>query len=372
MSKFDRVWRSLEATVASGWAPGIVAGARHDGETEIFATGAYAFDSDRPMQPDTPFRIASLSKMIAGALAASMIADGTIGLDDPVEEWLPELANPRVLVRPDAQLDQTVPAKGPITVRHLLTSTMGHGVSFADTPLAAEVSQFAYGPIPPRMTAHEYLGRLSALPLAHQPGERWMYHTSADILSILITRAAGRPLHEVVNARITGPLGMRSTGFFTDAQLPTSYRPTPGGLVVFDEYDFGFSRPPQFQSLAGGLVSTVPDFLAFLIALADDTLLPAEIGDQLKSDQLSPGQRIGMTEMAGPTRSWGWQLSIQTANDEPWTEPGRYGWTGGAGTSAFVDPARDLIGVVLTQRFMAGPNESFAYFWEPLAVVAAI
>jgi CubicO group peptidase (beta-lactamase class C family) len=160
---------------------------------------------------------------------------------------------------------------------------------------------------------------------------------------------------------------MDSTGFFTDAALPTSYTPTAAGLAVFEEYDSGFARPPHFESLAGGLVSTVPDLLAFLGAIADNTLLPPTIRARMTSDQLSAEQRVGMTEMSGPTRSWGWQFSVQTAVDEPWTAPGRYGWTGGSGTSAFVDPSRDLIGVVLTQRFMAGPNESFAYFWEPLA-----
>ncbi len=369
MSTFDPVRRSLEHAVASGWAPGIVAGVRHSGATEIFATGRRAFDSDDAMLPATPFRIASLSKPVGGALAASMIADGLFGVDDEVAPWLPELADPAVLTRPDAPLDDTVEANGPVTVRHLLTATAGLGVSFAETPHADALKSFGWGPNPPDMTADEYMARLGALPLAYQPGERWQYHTTADILSVFLTRVAGRPLHDLLEERITGPLGMAATGFTTGDRgtLPTQYRSTTDGLVEAVEYEQAFVGTPPFESLGGGLLSTVPDYLAFLAALADDTLLPRAVREEMFSDQLTSGQREGITEMAGADTSWGWQVSVQTGPGLPWTAPGRYGWTGGSGTSAYVDPSRDLIGVVFSQRFMAGPREDFAYFWEPLA-----
>ena len=369
MSTFDPVWRSLESTVASGWAPGIVAGARHGDETEVFATGVGAFGSHDPVSRGTPFRIASLSKPVGGALAATMIADGLFGVDDEVAPWLPELADPRVLTRPDALLDETVEANRPVTVRHLLTATLGLGVSFTPTPHSEVLKSFGWGPNPPDMSPDEYMARIGALPLAFQPGERWQYQTSADILSVFLARVAGRPLHDLLAERITGPLGMVSTGFTTGAAvaLPTQYRSTAEGLVEAVEYERAFVGLPAFESLGGGLISTVPDYLAFLSALADGTLLPNAERDQLIADQLTPGQREGITEMVGADTSWGWQVSIQTGPGLPWTAPGRYGWTGGSGTSAYVDPARDLIGVVFSQRFMAGPREDFAYFWEPLA-----
>jgi CubicO group peptidase (beta-lactamase class C family) len=366
MSKLDAVWRSLDETIASGWAPGVVAGVRLGGETEFYATGTVALDSAEPMREDTLFRIASLSKLIGGALAVSLIADGTIGIDDPVSRWLPELASPRVLVSPDAALDQTVPAERPITVRHLLTFTHGLGAVFEPTPLADALrdSGVRAGPIPPRMTPDEFMARIAEIPLAHQPGERWMYHSGSDILSVLMSRAAGKPLHDLLADRITGPLGMESTAFFGDARrLSTAYRPTNDGLLVFDRPEGDFSEPPPFETFAGGLVSTVPDYLRFLAALADDTLLPRGLREQMTSDQLTPAQRVGTEIMLDPTESWGWQVSVDT-------ETGHYGWTGGTGTSAYVDPKRDLIGVVMTQRMMAGPNERFQYFWEPLVAVS--
>ena len=372
MSKFDAVWRSLESTVASGWVPGIVAGARHAGETEFFATGVRTLGESAPMLVETPFRISSLSKPIAGALTALLIADGMIALDDPVERWLPELANPRVLVTPDAPLDQTVAAERPITVRHLLTMTNGLGVVFADTPLSRAIRDAEVGAsaLPPQMSHDEFMARLGALPLAYQPGERWMYHTPADILSVLLARAGNAPLRDVLRKYITGPLGMESTAFLgSGAQLPTAYVPTPEGLTAFDPPDGAFARTPQFETLAGGLVSTISDYIRFLSALADDVLLPPGLKHQMTSDQLTASQRDGMVEWAGPAISWGWQVAVYTATSEPWTSPGRYGWDGGTGTSAYTDPSRDLIGAILTQRLMTNPDENFAYFWEPLAAV---
>ncbi len=370
MSRFDPVWHSLEHAVASRWAPGIVAGIKQGGQTEFFATGVGTFDSPDLVETGTPFRIASLSKPVGGALAVSLIADGIFGPDDPVERWLPELAHPRVLVRPDAPLDQTVPADKPITVRHLLTLTHGLGALFTESPLSAAMQDagMAPSPVPPRMSPDEYMARIGKLPLAHQPGTRWMYHTGSDILSVLLVRAAGTSLSDLLKKRITDPLGMRSTGFTPNAaNLPTAYRPTPDGIAVFDAYDRAFSQPPEFESIGGGLLSTVPDYLTFLSALSDDTLLSPELRQEMTTDQLTSEQRVGITERIGPGKSWGWQISVETARSEPWTAPGRYGWNGGSGTSAFVDSSRDLIGIVFTQRQMAGLNGSFAYFWEPLA-----
>jgi CubicO group peptidase (beta-lactamase class C family) len=373
MSQFDAAWRSLEDTVAAKWAPGLVGGVRYAGTSEFFATGTHTFDGTEPMQFETPFRVASLSKLVGGAVALSMVADGRFGLDDEVARWLPELAHPRVLVSPDAPLDQTVPAERPITVRHLLTMTNGMGASFAATPLAQAIQEAGVGPNPitPRMTADEFMARIGALPLAYQPGTRWTYHTGSDLLSVLLARAAGTSLEQLLKERLTGPLGLDATGFSAgSAPLPTPYMPGSDGLVVFEQYADAFAAPPPFETFGGGLVSTVPDYLTFLGALADGTFLPSELQAQMTSDQLTAGQRVGTTEMMGPTVSWGWQVSVDTAVSDPWTAPGRYGWTGGSGTSAFVDPSRDLIGVVFSQRLMAGPAESFAYFWEPL--VAAL
>ncbi|MBD8044995.1 beta-lactamase family protein [Arthrobacter sp. Sa2BUA2] len=363
--------QSLQAQVDAGWCPGLVAGVRLDGRREILALGSYGFHDPRPMDAQTPFRIASLSKLVGGALALSLVADGTLALDDDVARWLPELAGLRVLVSPEAPLTDTVDAQGPVTVRHLLTLTAGFGLDFGQTPYAAATQDFLWGPNPPGMTPDEYLARLGGLPLAAQPGIRWMYHAGADVLSVLLARASGRSVGELLAERITGPLGLTGTGFPAGSeQLPAIYDPTENGLVEAAGYRAAFAAPPLFESLAGGLLSTVPDYLTFLAALADDVLVPAALREQMTTDQLVGSQREGFAEMAGSEESWGYLSAVQTGPGAGWSEPGMWGWAGGSGTSAAVYPNGD-IGVLFTQRFLTGPTDGFDYFWEPFGTMRA-
>jgi CubicO group peptidase (beta-lactamase class C family) len=367
-TRFDSVWRALEDSVASGRVPGMVGGIRYRGETEVFATGVLALGSSERMTENTRFRITSLSKLLLGALSTSLLSDGVFGLDDPVAKWAPELANPRVLVRPDGPLDDTVAAHRPITIRDLLTLTHGLGVIFEETPLASAMleSGVAASAIPPQLTADEFLAAVGELPLAHQPGERWMYNMGCDILSALLPRITGQSLLDLLRARIFVPAGMTATSF-SGENLPTEYTGTPDGLEVHAEIEGIFEKEPPFPTLAGGLVSTVPDYLRFLGALADGVLIPDDLRASMTSDQLTPAQREGTELLLGPEISWGWSTGVVTAGNKPGASVGSYGWNGGTGTTAFVDPSHDLIGVVFTQRMMAGPQDNFDFFMDPLA-----
>ena len=359
------LWDRLAETVSSGWCPGLVAGVRINGETEIFATGFLDEGGTALMDEDTPFRISSLSKLIGGALALSLLADGTLALDEDVSLMFPALGHLRVLATPDAPLSVSVPARGPITVRHLLTFTAGFGIDFGPTPYAAATRDLLWGPNPPDLTPEEYLARLAALPLAHQPGDLWMYHSSADLLSTVLAKAGDASVAQLLQERINKPFGLTGTGFPTGTEVfPTVYQAADGVLREAVSYRDAMAVPPKFESLAGGLVSTVPDYLRFLAQLADDSVLPAELRQQMTEDQLTSPQRVGMTEMSGPDESWGFMTAVQTGLGAPWSEPGMWGWAGGSGTSAAVYPNGD-IGVVFTQRFMGGPQDSFDYFWEP-------
>ncbi|MET4059401.1 CubicO group peptidase (beta-lactamase class C family) [Arthrobacter sp. UYP6] len=363
------LWDALTETVQAGRCPGLVAGVRLNGKTEVFATGSLDTAASAPMTADTPFRISSLSKLLGGALALSLLADGMLELEDDVARWLPALAAPRVLATPDAPLSVTVPARSPITVRHLLTFTSGLGIDFADTPYAAASRELLWGPNPPALTSEEYVAQVARLPLAHQPGERWMYHSSADVLSVLLPAVALTPLNQLVHERIAVPFGLTRTGFPTGReQFPAVYEAADGGLREAVSYRDAFAAPPVFESLAGGLVSTVPDYLAFLTALADDTVLPAGLRAQMTSDQLTGPQRAGMIEMAGPDESWGFMTAVQVGVGPSWSEAGMWGWSGGSGVCAAVYPNGD-IGVVFTQRFMSGPRDNFDFFWEPFGAL---
>lgn len=365
------LWDKLSETVESGWCPGLVAGIRVNGQTEIFATGSLDIEQSAPMTSDTPFRISSLSKLLGGALALSLVADGILDLEEDVSLMVPALGHLRVLATPDAPLTVSVPARGPITLRHLLTFTAGFGIDFGPTPYAAATRDLLWGPIPPDLTAEEYLARFTALPLAHHPGDLWMYHSCADLLSVVLAKAAGESVGKLLRERITEPFGLVGTGFPTGEEaFPAVYEPVEDGLLEAVSYRDALAGPPKFESLGGGLVSTVPDYVRFLAQLADDAVLPAELRQQMTDDQLTSPQRAGMIEMVGPDESWGFMTAVQTGRGAPWSEPGMWGWTGGSGTCAAVFPNGD-VGVVFTQRFLTGPRDSFDYFWEPFGALRA-
>ena len=375
--KFDHIWEVLDAQVAAGRLPGYVAAIRLDGRAETHAGGRMAVEPHGPpMEEDTLFRIASVTKPIGGALALGLVQDGVLGLDDPIGGWLPEAANPRVLVAPDASLDQTTEAHRPITVRHLLTLTSGWGAVLEESPLQqAMLERGIYpGPLPPQVSAEEFMARLAGLPLAFQPGEGWLYHTGLDVLGVLLGRATGRPLSELLAERIFGPLGMTSTAYWTPRvdRLATAYRPGPHGLEVSDPPDGAHAAPPAFEALGSGLVATAGDVLGFFTAMADGgaPVLTPESVALMTADALTEEQRRQALPIVGPGASWGLATGVDVEAVEPWMAAGRWGWTGGTGTSAFVDPLRGSVAVLMTQREMTHALDRNDEFWTAVAEAA--
>ena len=376
-ASFQSIWEVQDAQVASGRIPGYVAAVRIGGRTEVRPGGRTAVDASAPMRNDTLFRIASLTKQIGGALTLALVQEDVLALDDPIARWLPEAAKPRVLMTPDAPLDRTVDAPRPITVRHLLTCTSGWGISMAETPVRTAMIERGVhpGPLPPPMSGDEFVATVAALPLAFPPGEGWLYDTGIDLLGVLLARATGQPLSELIAERVTRPLGMADTSFWTEDvdRLATVYAPGPDGLNVLDPPDGLFARPPAFEKLSGGLVSTAPDLLRFYSAMADGgaPVLTSDSVARMTADALTDAQRAQATPFVGPGASWGLGTSVDVEASEPWMAPGRWGWTGGTGTTAHVDPARGTVAVLLTQRAMTGPLDGFADFWTAVARAAA-
>ena len=256
----------MAAYVTRGAVPSAVTLVGHKGEAHVDAIKA---------RPDTIFRISSMTKPITAAAAMLLVDDGRMRLDEPIDRLLPELAGRRVLRRLDGPLDDTVPATRPISLRDLLTFTMGFGLVFGPPdryPIVAATNELELGQglpspaTPPK--PDEWIRRLGTLPLMHQPGERWMYNTGSDVLGVLIARAAGQPFETFLHDRIFDPLGMRDTAFSVAAEkqdrFVTSYLTGASGLVPYDDPSTGqWSRPPAFPSGAAGLVSTAHDYLAF-------------------------------------------------------------------------------------------------------------
>ncbi|MGH8997286.1 MAG: serine hydrolase domain-containing protein, partial [Acidimicrobiales bacterium] len=287
---------------------------------------------------------------------------------DPIGQWVPELASPRVLRRPDCPLDDTVPAERPITVRDLLTFTFGFGVNAdlfaADPPwpvalAEAELRLSTLGPPNPgaQPSTDEWMAGLGSLPLIAQPGQQWLYNTGASVLGVLMARATGTTPFEVLRTRIFEPLGMRDTAFFTEdtARLATLYEPHDDGLSVSDPPEGMWSHSPQFEDGAAGLVSTVDDLAAFgraMVSGGGPILSPGAVAE-MTADHLSAEQRARDGSVFLPDgSSWGYCLSVVVEGPRA----GAFGWDGGLGTSWIADPARDLNVIVLTQLMFTSPT----------------
>jgi CubicO group peptidase (beta-lactamase class C family) len=369
----DHVWELLDGQVADGRMPGYVAALRVRGQVAVRASGRTALgETAAPMRDDTLFRIASITKPMGGALTLTLVRDGVLALDDPIGRWLPEAAEPRVLVAPDAPLDRTTATERPVTVRDLLAGTSGWGIVMEQTPLQAEmIDRGVFGsPVHRDLTADEFVERVTSLPLAFPPGAGWMYETGIDLLGILIMRATGRSLAQLFAERITGPLGMTSTGFLgAPDRLATAYIPDGDGLAVLDPPDGTFAVPPPFEELGSGVVASAPDLLHFFSAMADGgaPVLTADEVALLTTDALDDVQRKSARTFLDEGESWGLGVGVDVEAVRPWQAVGRWGWTGGTGTTAYVDAARDVVAVLLTQRAMTGPLDGFDAFWTAVA-----
>jgi CubicO group peptidase (beta-lactamase class C family) len=369
-ARLARMHAALRRYVDSGHTPGIVAVVHQRGREHVEAVGTMAFDSKVPMRRDTIFRLASTTKPITAVGAMLLVEECRLRLDDPVDEWLPELTSRRVLRTIESPLDDTVPAKRPITLRDLLTFRSGYGeVAFIlpACPLqkALADARLPLSEWPFAGTPDEFMKRLGSLPLAHQPGERWLYHMGAEILGVLIARVSGKSLGAFLGERIFEPLGMTDTGFRVPeaklARLPACYGTdmVSGKLVVLHEAAGGYAAEPSvFESGAGGLVSTVDDLLAFgrmMLGHRTDSgerILSRPAIELMTMDHLTPGQKAVSPFFPNfwDTYGWGLGLGVVTARHGLADVPGRFGWDGAFGTSWHVDPREELVGVLMTQR----------------------
>ncbi len=382
-ARLGRMHGVMAGHVERGDVPGIVTLVSRRGEVHVDAIGMKAVGGSDPMRRDTIFRIASMTKPITAAAAMTLVEECKLRLDEPVDRWLPELADRKVLKRLDGPLDDTVPANRPITLRDLLTFRLGIGAVMAPPgryaiQKAMEEVGLAPGPNPPSHAPDEWMKRLGRLPLMHQPGEKWMYHTGSDVLGVLIARTSGQGLERFFRERIFGPLGMKDTGFHVPPEkldrLPPSYmrNPETGALMLHDDPgDSRWGRPPAFPAGGGGLVSTVDDYLAFCQMMLSngrhgrERILSRPSVELMTTDHLTQEQKAEARVFFGDNRGWGFGVAVNTRREDLASTPGRFGWDGGVGTSGYSDPKEGMVGILMTQRLMDSPDPPgvFLDFW---------
>jgi CubicO group peptidase (beta-lactamase class C family) len=365
--------------VRSGALPGAVGLVVRGDRAEVAAVGS-ASVGGAPMTRESIFRIASITKPITAASLMMLVDDGRIALDDPVDEWLPELAKPSVVRTPASEVGDVVPAARPITVFDLLTSRAGYGFA-SDFTLPAVQRLFSVqkdGREVQSFPAPDvWMAELAKIPLLYQPGEGWLYDTCSTLQGVLIARISGQSLPEFMAERVFGPLGMTDSAFEVPAgkrdRFTSSYRTGPdGGLELADAPDGQWSTMPPFPLGNGGLAATAGDWLAFAQMLlaggvtpGGRRLLSAGSVQLMTSDHTTAAQReIGALFLEG--QGWGFGGSVDIATIDPWNVPGRYGWVGGTGTSAHIVPSTGTAAILFTQvaADTPVPPEWMRDFWR--------
>jgi CubicO group peptidase (beta-lactamase class C family) len=357
----------LETRVRDGSLPGAVALVARGDRLEVPTIGSLGLDVEGPMTRETIFRMASITKPIVAAAAMLLAEDGKIGLSDPVADWLPELSSPRVARTPDSPVDDVVPARRPVTLFDLLTSRPGWGFP-ADFSLPAiqmlfNVQKDGRAPHlfePP----HEWLTALAKVPMVSQPGERFLYGTSFDVLGVLIARLTDQTLGDVLAERLFEPLGMVDAGFaIPESKLDRFaryYLPNPDGALQPADTQAVWTRLPAFESGGGGLLGTADDWLRFARMLLAEgrvdgrQLLSRESVQQMLTNHLDEAQRAS-ARLFLEGQGWGFGGSVDVASTQRWEVPGRYGWVGGSGTSAHLIPSTGTVAILLTQVGVTSP-----------------
>ncbi len=361
---FADVEAFVEGVVRDTGGPGAVWLVSYRGAVEYGAIGVLDLETGEPMRRDSVFRIASVTKPIVAMAALTLVEGGEIGLDDPVDPWLPELADRQVVRTLRSPIDDTVPAERPITLRDILSFKMGLGWFFdppGTYPLqeAFVESGIAFAPLPP---AGEFMEILGGLPLASQPGEVWRYNTPMDVAGVLIERVTGGSLGNYLQEFVFSPLGMADTGFHVpEAKLDrfvTLYgrNPNTGEMEIRDPARGGvWVKPPAFESGGGGLVSTADDLLAFGRMLVngsrhdDGQFLSDALFEEMTTNNLTLQQRSTGTFFPG-LDAWGWGLGLGVITRESGLpRAGSVGWLGGTSTLLVCDPVEDMVAILLFQ-----------------------
>jgi CubicO group peptidase (beta-lactamase class C family) len=367
-SELAKIPPLLQGAVGTGALSGVVTLLYRRGEVaQVNAVGKRSVERDLPMTRDTLFRIASMTKPVTTVAALMLVEEGKLKLDDPIAKWAPEFAEMRVIDDPAGPLDATSAAARPITIEDLMTHRSGIAYGFTSTgPLEAAHRDKLGDPLASNADPDAWLKALASIPLSYQPGARFHYGHSTDVLGFIVGRIDGVAFRDSLMKRIFGPLGMTDTDFW----VPQDKRDRAASLYTFDNATeklrllpaLPYEAPPKFAAGGGGLVSKADDYLKFARLLLNGgevdgvRLLRKESVDLMRANRLTPAQReipfLGM-DFWWQAQGFGLGLSMITDPDKHIIGVGRrgaYGWPGIFGTWWQADPTEDMILMYLIQN----------------------
>ena len=353
----------------------------HQGKVQrMKAFGEADKDSHKPMETNSLFRLASMTKPIATLALLLLQEDGLVNMNDRLDRYLPSFANPKVLVKQDTLLGvpilQTEAAKNPILLRHLLTHTAGFASQYGGT-LGGLYEATYTNPYLHDIT--HFSEQLAKLPLNHEPGEGWIYGPSINVVGRVVEVVSGLPFQDFVQQRILNPLGMTATKFFleeTDAGRLTSLYAPDGkdGLRLLDpgnESSIKITGSKVYFSGSGGLISSLEDYLTFCLMILNDgkhqgkQIAKPQTIALMKTDQVPLSINAHYTDEGGQLAegfTFGYQV-VRKETNKTLKRKGTISWSGATGPIFFIDPKEELIGIYQFQtqpHSQVGTRKSFA------------
>jgi len=377
-ARLERMHAEMKRFVDEGKHAGVVTLVARNGRVvDVYSYGKRDLEAGLPMQPDTIVRMYSMSKIVTSVAALMLLEEARFKLDEPVSNYLPDLARVKVWTGGTVEKPILADARNPITIKQLLTHTSGLIYGFGDGPLDKIYRDANLGE---SVSLEDFVARVSRLPLAHEPGARFSYGFSTDVVGALVQKLSGKTFGAFCEERIFRPLRMRDTGF----SIPASER---GRLAVIYEKDkegrltpakpVGGVVPdpgPKLEAGGMGLFSTAGDYARFLQMLLnggtlDGTrLLSRKTVELMMANHLEnlPRQTTEFNEYDG--FGLGGAVVVNLARAGFPTSVGDFGWNGAATTRGRIDPKERLVTICLTQHF---PFDGEGLFWRFATLVGA-
>ena len=359
--------RYVDANLLSGISSAVLVGRDL---VDVNCVGWADKEAQVPLRLDHVFRVFSNTKLVTSCAALMLFEEGRFKLDDPIEKFIPQLANRRVL-RPGAtSLDETEPARGSITIRHLMSHSSGLSYGVFDPGTTIFKAYNERGVLNPATTLADMINVLADLPLVFHPGTSWQYSVAIDVMARLVEIVSGQKFDKFIQTRILDPLGMVDTGFvvpeksvsrlvayYAGADLTDPMKP---GLSRTDDapYPGAYLRPVPRLNAGGGLVSTLPDMVALIRSLlpGGPTLLKPETIALMMTNQLPDGvwMRFPIVgELRGKAYGLAGGLILEPSPLDHRDARGELFWGGYAGTQWWISPKADVAGLMMAQRQLA-------------------
>jgi CubicO group peptidase (beta-lactamase class C family) len=366
--RLGRVTGWMRRLIGDGLLPGIEVMIARSGRTAFHhCEGMADIERRKPVTPETLYRLYSMNKSLASVAAMLLYEEGFFQLDDPISRFIPEFSGQRVWSGGGFGAIQSEPALRDITFHDLLTHTSGLTYGFMQAnPVDAMYREQNIDRLGIDMTLSEFVGKVSKLPLMAQPGTRWNYSVSTDVLCRLIEVISGQPYDTFLTDRLLQPLGMEDTTFYVPAgkvnRLAACYMPGPDrALQLQDDPETSLFAGPLKAPFGSALVSTASDYMRFcqfLLArgahsgkhLLGRKTIELMMTNHLKGDLADMGQpRFAESTFHGIGFGLGFSVLLDPAKAQIIGSPGECGWGGMASTAYWVDPAEDLAVVMMTQ-----------------------